>query len=122
MECHQTYPGPLAILPNGAIDDYNWHFYSYSPWWQDVVSIHSVGPDGYLAPTGPRLPNPPPDLGGPTTFPVPGPGGMISKPVSTGEEEKTISNDDARRDFQRRKEATEEPNKRDTKRRAPQKK
>ena len=120
MECHQTYPGTLAILPNAAIQDYNWQFYSHGAWWEDVVSYTSGGYENYLPPTGSRLPNPPHGPEG--SINVPGPGPKVSKPVAGDGEKADSEKDDGRREFDRRKEATEEPSQRDTKRRAPQKK
>lgn len=122
MECHRTYPGTLAVLPNGAENDFNWQFYSYGAWWEDVVSFHGSGPENYLAPTGPRLPNPSFENGGQVVVPVPGPAPRVSKPVGDTNSAETTSDNDSRRGFNRRKEATEEPKKRDTPKSTTQKK
>lgn len=54
MECHSQTRYSAPVLPRAAEQDYNWRFYSSSPWWQDEMEVDSAPVTGAPEPTGAR--------------------------------------------------------------------
>ena len=107
MDCHRDPPKPTTtMLPEAALDDYNWYFYSMSAWWEDEGIYESeLDAGNYVPPTGGRLPQG--GYGGPggqTVVPVaPAPRTLSKTPGQDTNVSTPSEPEDGRRDFHRRR-------------------
>lgn len=117
QECHTQPIYKSPILPESAVSDYNWQFYSGSVWWQDESAIydHSVSqiPEG----TGARSFDNASGYSGPATMPVPG-ASVQSLSKSSGKKEQSTNDqqNEKKRSVKRRTPTTESESSKSTSR------
>ncbi len=118
MECHkesQIFNRP--ILPDAAMDDYNWYFYTQSAWWEGEENYDARYstydnsdiplPTGYRHPMGNGMMDTPYNTIAPSVT-VPSGLGKVS---GNGTEENSGKEKDTRRGFDRRKETQQQKEK-----------
>ena len=110
LECHETEPNQQhAYLPQAAETDYNWIFYSGSPWWQDEYTIaDELGASTAPEPTGPRSFNSTPTYPGPVVAPATVPTVPSLGKTDASTDETQESEQSNKRSFGRRQPTTSE--------------
>lgn len=118
MECHQdSQLSDRPILPDAAMDDYNWYFYTQSAWWEGDenydVRYSTEGnsdiplPTGYRHPVGDGAMDTPYNTIAPSVT-VPS---SLGKAAGNDTEGSSVKEKDSRRGFDRRKDTQHQPSK-----------
>lgn len=96
-ECHSQRRYSAPVLPRAAEHDYNWQFYSSSPWWQDEMTVDAAPVTGAPETTGPRNSNGAANFGNPPVTPIPAsPVQSLGKSTSDGAASESKSKDNRR--------------------------
>ncbi len=106
LECHDSSRYSAPILPESAQSDFNWQFYSASPWWQDedtIIANEASEPSG----TGPRdFNNYVPQTAAPVAMPVQGGGSLGKSNASDNNSESQQNASEPKRSVGRRSHTT----------------
>ncbi len=102
-ECHDD--GSLhsgSVMPAAVQNDYSWHFYNNTAWWQDEYDFYPVNSVESAETTGPRLPGIAPNYSNDAITPIPVVPTTSGLSKKTAKENAQPEQSDNRRDFERR--------------------